>query len=58
MTLLRKIFKRNHVFDLEKPVTRMQGGFAITGYQCKRCGCVLYYERGSFSNLPASKRFC
>ena len=58
MTFLRKLFRRNHLFDMDKPVTRMHGDFAVTGYKCKRCGCVLYFEPEALHRLPDSKKFC
>ena len=58
MTLFRKIFKRSHKFDTNKPVSCLQGGMRLKGYKCLHCGCVLFFSAEQLADLPESKRYC
>lgn len=67
----RFFFPHKHDFDLEKPIideitttheyklsgTKTEKKWTVTGFQCKKCGKILWLEKWQMKQLPRSMKY-
>jgi hypothetical protein len=68
----KKLFPPKHDFDLDAPIvdeittthhyklsgTEITSKMIITGFQCKKCGKILWLDKSQIQDLPRSMKYC
>lgn len=71
VVISRFFFPPKHDFDLENPIideiittheyklsgTKTEKKWTVTGFQCKKCGKILWLEKWQMKQLPRSMKY-